>query len=103
MRAPTAAQLRVLGPMAEGQYIYLAGGIIARASLWPPPKAGRCTTVRMDTLHAIRKAGWIHLTADGMGREAPKGNMPWYARRYDITPAGRAAVPAPATRDLRRP
>lgn len=93
-KGPSRAQRTVLEALASGQYIHDTTFHDRVASLWPPPALGLGTTIPSGTLHVLRRNKWISLTADGMGRNAPKGNLPWYALRYDITPAGRAALGA---------
>ena len=89
---PTVAQRRVLefikypGHLSsshdlEGARYYFKGG---------GPR------VHWNTGEALRSAGYIA----AMPRQP---NTPFWRTDFDITPAGRAAVPAPATRDLRRP
>lgn len=86
---PTKAQRRVLEAMSSGKWIHDAARIQGRASLWPPEPRMLSVTVPSPTLVALRKAGLIVVTDNGMEKGS---RLPWYAVRYDITDAGRAAV-----------
>ena len=91
MTAPTAAQRRVLERMATGALLYEVEHARVQDGrsyfVWKPEFKVRAATA-MSLIRASR-VSLVNRTTTGA--------------RYRITDAGRAAVAAPATRDLRRP
>ena len=94
---PTAAQRRVLEAVAGGCFIAYAdggprvtGGGYRKGAYWLIGHIERghyeATRISDRVMIQLQSQAWLYDYGD-----------------YGITPAGRAAVAAPATRDLRRP